>query len=102
MAVQEALCPVSGRSHRGFDVALQASKPGIRRAIAINLVIAWRIMLMTLLTRETPELPPGGLFSDIEPQVLRALGYAIKFQNVPNRADRVRTIALLRTKGAAE
>jgi hypothetical protein len=30
----------------------------IRRAIAINLVIAWRIMLMTLLGRETPELPP--------------------------------------------
>jgi hypothetical protein len=26
----------------------------LRRAIAINLVIAWRIMLMTLLGRETP------------------------------------------------
>jgi hypothetical protein len=44
----------------------------IRRAIAINLVIAWRIMLMTLLGRETPELPPEVLFSDIELQVLRA------------------------------
>ena len=29
----------------------------LKRAIAINLVIAWRIMLMTLLGRETPELP---------------------------------------------
>jgi len=29
----------------------------LRRAIAINLVIAWRIMLMTLMGRETPELP---------------------------------------------
>ncbi|WP_293886031.1 transposase [Thiolapillus sp.] len=29
----------------------------LRRAIGINLVIAWRIMLMTLLGRETPELP---------------------------------------------
>ena len=44
----------------------------IRRAIAINLVIAWRIMLMTLLGRETPELPPEVLFSDVELQVLRA------------------------------
>jgi len=44
----------------------------IRRAIAINLVIAWRIMLMTLLGRETSELPPEVLFSDIELQVLRA------------------------------
>lgn len=42
----------------------------LRRAIAINLVIAWRIMLMTLLGRETPELPAEVLFSDIE---LRAL-----------------------------
>ena len=44
----------------------------IRRAVAINLVIAWRIMLMTLLGRETPELPPEVLFSDIELRVLRA------------------------------
>lgn len=44
----------------------------IRRAIAINLVIAWRIMLMTLMGRQTPELPPEVLFSDIELQVLRA------------------------------
>lgn len=44
----------------------------IRRAIAINLVIAWRIMLMTLLGRETPGLPAEVLFSDIELQVLRA------------------------------
>jgi hypothetical protein len=44
----------------------------IRRAIAINLVIAWRIMLMTLLGRETAELPAEVLFSNIELQVLRA------------------------------
>jgi hypothetical protein len=43
-----------------------------RRAIAINLVIAWRIMLMTLLGRETPDLPADVLFSDIEIQVLSA------------------------------
>ena len=44
----------------------------IRRAIAINMVVAWRIMLMTLLGRETSELPPEVLFSDVELHVLRA------------------------------
>lgn len=44
----------------------------IRRAIALNMVIAWRIMLMTLLGREAPELPADVLFSDIELQVLQA------------------------------
>jgi len=53
----------------------------LRRAIAINLVIAWRIMLMTLLGRETPELPAEVLFSDIE---LRTLGaYAKKKRLTP-------------------
>lgn len=59
----------------------------IRRAIAINLVIAWRIMLMTLLGRETAELPPDVLFSNIQLQVLRA--YAKK--NVWNRHPRYAT-----------
>lgn len=44
----------------------------LRRAIAINLVIAWRIMLMTLLGREVPELPAEVLFSDIEMRTLHA------------------------------
>jgi len=44
----------------------------LRRAIAINLVIAWRIMLMTLVGRQTPELPPEVLFSDLEIEVLNA------------------------------
>jgi hypothetical protein len=48
----------------------------LKRGIAINMVIAWRIMLMTLLGRECPELPAEVLFSDIEIEVLRA--YAVK------------------------
>jgi len=44
----------------------------LKRAIAINLVIAWRIMLMTLLGRETPELSSEILFSDLEIEVLNA------------------------------
>jgi len=44
----------------------------LKRAIAINLVIAWRIMLMTLLGRECPDLPAEVLFSDSEIEVLQA------------------------------
>lgn len=44
----------------------------LKRAIAINLVIAWRIMLMTLLGRECPDLPAEVLFSDAEIEVLQA------------------------------
>jgi hypothetical protein len=44
----------------------------LRRAIAINLVIGWRIMLMTLLGRETPELPAEVLFSDVEIRTLHS------------------------------
>ena len=44
----------------------------LRRAIGINLVIAWRIMLMTLLGREMPDLPADTLFSDVECRTLRA------------------------------
>ena len=36
------------------------------------MVIAWRILLMTLLSRKQPELPPQVLFSDLEPKVLGA------------------------------
>jgi hypothetical protein len=65
----------------------------LRRAIAINLVIAWRIMLMTLLGRETPELPAEVLFSDIELKTLRA--YAKKKQLKPPRllGEAVRLVA---------
>jgi hypothetical protein len=44
----------------------------LKRAVAIKQVIAWRIMLMTLLGRETPELPAEVLFSDLEIKVLTA------------------------------
>jgi hypothetical protein len=44
----------------------------LKRGIAINAVIAWRIMLMTLLGRETPELPAEVFFSDLELEVLDA------------------------------
>jgi len=53
----------------------------LRRALAINIVIAWRVMLLTLLGRETPELPPEVFFSDYEIEVLAA--YAKKREHPP-------------------
>jgi hypothetical protein len=52
----------------------------LKRAVAINLVIAWRIMLMTLLGRECPELPAEVLFSDLEIRVLSAFARQRKLE----------------------
>ena len=44
----------------------------LQRAVTINAVVAWRILLMTVLGRERPDLPPDALFSEMELRVLRA------------------------------
>jgi len=43
----------------------------LQRVVAIGMVVAWRIMLMTLLGREVPELPADVFFTDLEMRVLR-------------------------------
>ena len=45
----------------------------LKRAIAMDVVLAWRIQLLTLLGREVPELPGEVLFDDWEVRVLDAL-----------------------------
>lgn len=60
------------KSGCGIEDAAHHSAARLRRAIAISLVIAWRIMLMALLGREVPGLPAAMLFSDIELRTLRA------------------------------
>ena len=42
----------------------------LQRAIAIKMVVAWRIQLMVRLGREVPDLPRELLFSDAELRVL--------------------------------
>ena len=58
----------------GCNVEKIANKTAerLKRAVAIKLVIAWRIMLMTLLGRELPMLPAEIMFSDLELKVLNA------------------------------
>jgi hypothetical protein len=67
----------------------------LRRAIAINLVIAWRIMLMTLLGREQPELPADLLFSDLEIEVLGAVAKKKRLKPPANLGNAVRLVAKL-------
>lgn len=58
--------------HRVLKTGCRAEYLGLRRrerlerAITIKAVIAWRLLALTLLGRETPELPPDVLFSDLE------------------------------------
>ena len=53
----------------------------LKRAIAMHAVIAWRIMLMTLLGREDPDLPAQLLFSDLE---IRVLGGVCRVARIPS------------------
>ena len=66
-------CKITEMAHRNAE--------RLKRAIAINLVIGWRIMLMTLLARDVPDMPAEIMFSDIELKVLEA--YAKK-NNLPH------------------
>jgi hypothetical protein len=70
-----------------------ATAERLRRAIAINLVIAWRIMLMTLLGREAPELPAEVLFSDIELRTLGAYAKKKRLKQPMLLGDAVRLVA---------
>ena len=67
----------------------------LQRAIAINAVIAWRIMVMTLLGRQVPDCEPQLMFTDGELEFLR--DYAHKYDlKAPERlGDAVRLIAHL-------
>ena len=67
----------------------------LQRAIAINAVIAWRIMVMTLLGRQVPDCEPELMFADHELEFLR--DYAMEHGlTAPDRlGDAVRLVAHL-------
>ena len=60
------------KSGCAIEALAHKTRTRLERAIAIRLVIGWRIMLMTLLGRTCPALPAEVLFSDIEIEVLAA------------------------------
>ena len=67
----------------------------IERAVTINAVIAWRLAAMTLMGRETPELPPEILFSDLEISVLEDFALDRKLPPPDNLGLAVLTVAIL-------
>ncbi len=67
----------------------------IERAVTINAVIAWRLTVMTLLGRETPELPAAVLYSDIESMALNDFARDRKLPPPDNLGRAVRTMAIL-------
>jgi hypothetical protein len=58
-------CAVQGHQHETAE--------RLQRTIAIDVVLAWRIQLLTLLGRALPELPAEILFDDEEIEALEAL-----------------------------
>jgi len=65
--------------HRALKTCCGAEEPAnrtaerLKRLLAINMVLAWRVMLLMLLGREMPELPAGVLFADDQIKVLKLL-----------------------------
>ncbi len=81
----------------GCKVEYLAHRTGerIERAVTINAVIAWRLMAMTLLGRDTPELPAETLFSDIEIAALEDFAKDRKLPRPDNIGRALRTTAML-------
>ena len=67
----------------------------LQRAIAINTVIAWRLMAMTLLGRDMPECDAELMFTDIELRFLRDYADDIGRSPPPNLGAAVLLVAIL-------
>ena len=76
--------------HLGFHRAER-----LQRALTIQTVIAWRLMLMTLLGREVPECDAEPLFSDIELRFLADYAADAALPAPRNLAGAVLLVALL-------
>ena len=76
--------------HLGFHSAER-----LERALAIQCVIAWRLMLMTLLAREVPECAAEWLFSDVELRFLTDYAADAGLSAPNNLAGAVLLVALL-------
>lgn len=66
---------------------------GLRRVLAINMVIAWRIHLLTLLGREAPHLPMEVVFSDVEIHVLVLLARRCGWKRPGNLGEAMEVVA---------
>ena len=67
----------------------------LHQAITINMVIAWRLHLMTLLGREAPEAEAEVMFTDIELHVLREYADGFDFAPPDDLASAILLVALM-------
>ena len=67
----------------------------LERAIAINMVVGWRVQLMVRLGRELPELPRELLFSDGELRVLAVFARSRKLPPPASLGEAVELVARL-------
>ncbi len=67
----------------------------IERAVTIKAVIAWRLAALTLLGRETPELPAEVFFTQIQLRVLRHFASRRRLAEPGNLGLAVRAMAIL-------
>jgi hypothetical protein len=85
--------------HRILKTCCRVEEPAhqdaecLKRLIAINMVIAWRIHIMTLLGREMPELPMELLLDDLEIRVLALISKQRGWTPPQNLGEAVLTIA---------
>ncbi|MXY96672.1 MAG: transposase [Gemmatimonadetes bacterium] len=80
-------CRVEYLGHRTGD--------RLERAVTMQAVIAWRLLALTLLGRETPELPAAFLFTALEIQVLRDLARYRNWEVPATLGTTVMTLARL-------
>ena len=67
----------------------------LQRAIAINAVIAWRIMVMTLLGRQVPDCEPQLMFADQQLEFLRSYALENGLPTPDRLGDAARLVAHL-------
>ena len=80
-------CKVQQLAHRRAE--------RIERAVTINALIAWRLTAMTLMGRDTPELPAETLFTEIELAVLEDFAQERRRQRPDNLGRAVLTLAMM-------
>ena len=85
--VLKAGCKVEYLGHRRGE--------RIERAVTINAVIAWRLTAMTLMGRDTPELPAETLFTEIEIAALKDFARDRRQAAPDNLGRAVLTLAML-------
>lgn len=67
----------------------------LKREIAIDMVVAWRVMLMALLGREIPDLPAGILFTELEIEVLHQFAKKKRLKEPENLGEAVDLVGRL-------